>query len=127
MNYKSFFLGIFVGVVLTILAAIVISASSDNSESVDPIQYLEKPLTYENKVETSFKVFQVLGNAALANEVSDKRLDMYLGNTVLILGENFYNDQVLTIKTPMRIGSYEYTTQSGRPMTVPVIDGSSIE
>lgn len=127
MNYKSFFLGILVGVVLTILGAIVIGASSVDSEAVDPIQYLEKPLNYENKAETSFKVFQVLGNAALANEVSDKRLGMYLGNTVLILGENFYNDQVLFIKSPMRIGSYEYTTNSGRPMTVPVIDGSSIE
>lgn len=127
MNYKSFFLGILVGVVLSILGAIVIDSSSDASEEVDPIHYLEKPMNYENKEETSFKVFQASGNVALANEVSDERLNMYLGKTVLIIGEDFYNDQVITIKTPMRIGSYEYTTQSGRPMTVPVIDGSSIE
>lgn len=40
---------------------------------------------------TSFKVLQVLGNAALANEESDRIGSdvMYLGNTVLILGENF--------------------------------------
>ena len=53
-------------------------------------------VSYENKTETSFKVFQVLGNAALATEASDKigKDVMYLGNTAVILGENFYSDQI---------------------------------
>ncbi len=48
---------------------------------------------------------------------------MYLGNTVVILGENFYSDQVITINKPQRVGTYSYTNKGGMPMTVPVIDG----
>jgi hypothetical protein len=42
-------------------------------------------------------VLQVLGNAALATEASDKIGGdvMYYGNTVLILGENYYSDQIV--------------------------------
>ena len=48
---------------------------------------------------------------------------MYLGKTVLIFGDNFYRDQIITIKNPQRIGTYSYTTNSGIPRTVPVVDG----
>ena len=86
-------------------------------------------MSYENKQETSFKVIQVLGNAALASEVSDRigGDEMYLGNTVVILGENFYSNQVVTIKNPQRIGTYSYTNNAGIPMTVPVLDGNISE
>ena len=50
---------------------------------------------------------------------------MYLGNTVVILGENFYSDQVITINNPQRVGTYSYTNNGGIPMTVPVIDGDN--
>ena len=82
-------------------------------------------MSYENKKETSFKVLQVLGNAALATEASDKIGGdvMYYGNTVLILGENYYSDQIVTVKNPQRVGTYSYTTNGGMPKTVPVIDG----
>ena len=83
-------------------------------------------MSYENKKETSFKVLQVLSsNAALAKEASDKIGNdvMYLGNTVLILGANYYSDQIVTVKNPQRVGTYSYTTNGGMPMTVPVIDG----
>ena len=43
--------------------------------------------------------------------------------TVLILGNNYYCDQIVTIKNPQRVGTYSYTNKGGRPMTVPVIDG----
>ena len=45
------------------------------------------------------------------------------GNTVVILGENFYSDQIVTIKNPQRVGTYSYTTKRGMPITVPVING----
>lgn len=74
MNKKSFFLGLVSGIVLTFAALFVIGLVNQNSEANDPVQYLEKPVSYENKKETSFKVFQVLGNAALASEISTKSI-----------------------------------------------------
>lgn len=118
-------MGVVTGIVLTFVGLFVIGLVNQNSEENDPVQYLEKPVSYENKQETSFKVLQVLGNAALANEESDKigKDVMYLGNTVLLLGENFYSDQIVTVKNPQRVGTYNYTTNRGMPKTVPVIDG----
>lgn len=129
MNKKSFFIGVVTGIILTFAAIFVIGLVYQNSKDNVPVQYLEKPLSYENKQETSFKVIQVLGNAALASEVSDRigGDDMYLGNTVVILGENFYSNQVVTIKNPQRVGTYSYTNNAGIPMTVPVLDGNISE
>ena len=125
MSKKSFFLGVVTGVVLTFVVLIVIGLVNEKSDANFPAQYLEKPVSYENKKETSFKVLQVLGNAALATEASDKIGSdvMYFGNTVLVLGENFYSDQIVTVKNPQRVGTYSYTTYGGMPKTVPVIDG----
>ena len=123
MNKKSFFLGVVTGIVLTFAVLFVIGFANQNSAENDPIRYLEKPVSYENKSETSFKVFQVLGSAALASEISNKEYKFYTGNTVVILGENYYSDQVVTVKDPMRVGTYSYTNKGGMPMTVPVIDG----
>ena len=125
MNKKSFFLGVLTGIVLTFAVLFVIALVNRNSVANDPIQYLEQPESYENKSVTSFKVFQVLGNAALANEISNKEYKWYHGNTVMILGEDFYSDQVVTIKSPQRVGTYSYTNNGGMPMTVPVIEGNS--
>ena len=123
MNRKSFFWGVVTGIVLTIVGLFVFAFC--RSSSTDPIKYLEHPVSYENKTETSFEVLQVLGNAALATEASEKIGDevMYYGNTVVILGKNFYSDQVVTVKNPMRVGTYSYTNKGGMPRTVPVIDG----
>ena len=125
MNKKSFFLGFVTGVVMTIAILFVIGLVYQNSADNALVQYLEKPVSYENKKETSFKVLQVFGNSALATEASDKIGDdvMYLGNTVLILGENYYSNQIVTIKNPQRVGTYSYTANGGMPMTVPVING----
>lgn len=129
MDKKSFFLGVVTGIVLTFAVLFVIGLVNQNSEDNDQIQYLEHPVSYENKAETSFKVLQVIGNAALAFEES-KRIDeyvMYHGNTVVILGKNFYSDQIVTIKNPQRVGTYSYTNKGGRSMTVPVLDGEISE
>lgn len=123
MNKKSFFLGVLTGVILTFIVMFIIALSNNSYDASNDIQYLEKPVSYEDKTETSFKVFQVLGNAALASEVTDKEYKLYNGNTVVILGENFYSDQVVTVKNPRRVGTYSYTNNDGMPMTVPVIDG----
>lgn len=123
MNKKSFFLGVLTGAVLTFAGLFVIGLVNQNSEDKDPVHYLEQPVSYENKKETSFQIFQVLGNAALASEVSNKEYKWYNGNTVYLRGENFYTDQIVTVKNPQRVGTYNYTNKGGMPMTVPVIDG----
>lgn len=125
MNMKSFLLGGLAGAVLTLVVLFAIGLANQSSPENDSVQYLEKPLSYENKEEASFKIFQVLGKAALALEASDKIGDdvLYHGNTVVLLGENFYNDQKVTVRNPLRVGTYTYTTNGGRSMTVPVIDG----
>ena len=123
MDKKSFLWGILAGIVLTIVTLLVIGYAIYSNEEDDPIEYLEKPVSYENKSETSFKVIQVLGNAALANEISDKKYNWYYGNTVLILGDNYYTDQIVKVKNPQRVGTYSYTSKGDRPMTVPVING----
>ena len=141
MKTKYFFLGFGAGVVLTFIALFIIGSIRNNSETPaqegtateteevadDPIDYLDQPVSYEGKKQTSFKVFQVLGPAALANEISNAEYDWYHGNTVLILGEHYYTDQVIKVKEPMRIGTYSYTTKNDMPLTVPVIDGTIIE
>ena len=124
MNKTSFFIGMLSGIVLTIVALFVIGFVRQKNNEDDAIQRLEKPVSYENKKITSFKVFQVLEeNAALAKEISDKDLDMYLGNTVVLIGKDFYSDQVVTMKNPQRTGTYSYMNNSGMPMTVPIIEG----
>ena len=123
MNKKSFFLGILTGIILTLAILFVIGLVKKNSADDDSVQLLEKPVSYENKKETSFKVFQVLGDAALASEISNKEYKWYHGNTVVILGENYYSDQVVKMKNPQRVGTYSYTNKGGIPMTVPVLEG----
>ena len=124
MNKTFFFIGMLSGIVLTIVALFVIGFVRQKNNEDDAIQRLEKPVSYENKKKTSFKVFQVIGeDAALAKEISDKELDMYLGNTVVLIGKDFYSDQVVTMKNPQRTGTYSYMNNSGMPMTVPIIEG----
>ena len=123
MNKKSFFLGILTGIVLTIVVLFAIAKFSSGVS----IQYLEQPVSYENKTESTFEVFQVFGSSALATESSDYDKERFNGNTVMILGEDFYTDQVVTIKNLQRVGTYRYTNNLGRPMTVPVIEGSISE
>lgn len=124
MNKKSFFLGLLTGVVLTFIVLIVIGyVAMHDVKEIDKIDYLETTVSYENKSETSFKVFQVFGEAALASEISNREFDLYNGNTVMILGTDFYSDQIVTVYNPKRVGTYSYTNNGGMPMTVPVIDG----
>ena len=124
MSKKSFFLGVVTGVVLTFVVLIVIGLVIQKSDANFPVQYLEKPVSYENKKETSFRVFQVLGNAALATEISaDGVIRLFTGNTVVLLGKDYYNNEVITVKNPQRIGTYRKKKKNDTQMTVPVIEG----
>lgn len=120
MKKLSFFLGIFTGILVTFLGLLGLSGNFQNSSEV---KYFEKPKSFENKKETSFQVFQVLKGSALAREASDKFGDnvSYYGTTVLILGENFYSDQIVIVNSPQIVGTYRYTNNAGIPMTVPVV------
>lgn len=133
MSKKSFFIGFASGIVLTLVALFVIGVIIQNYETNVPVQRLDNPVCYENKTETSFKVFQVFSNGALAKEISDEKeisgeeMKWYLGNTVVVLGKNYYDDQILTVKNPQRVGTYGYINKDGMSMTVPVIDGEISE
>lgn len=48
MNKKSFFMGVVTGIVLTFVGLFVYGLLKQNSVSNDAIQYLEKPVSYEN-------------------------------------------------------------------------------
>lgn len=133
MSKKSFFIGFASGIVLTLVALFVIGVIIQNYETNVPVQRLDNPVCYENKTETSFKVFQVFSNGALAKEISDEKeisgeeMKWYLGNTVVVFGKNYYDDQILTVKNPQRVGTYSYINKDGMSMTVPVIDGEISE
>ena len=116
-NILIFVAGIITGVVITFAVAYIISKGTTQQE----IKYLEQEINYEGKKSTSFKVFQVLDNCALANEKSE--FD-YFGKTVLLKGNNtaFYSDQEIRVKNPIQVGIYSYKNQRGMEMTVPVID-----
>ena len=133
MSKKSFFIGFASGIVLTLVALFVIGVIIQNYETNVPVQRLDNPVCYENKTETSFKVFQVFSNGALAKEISDEKeisgeeMKWYLVNTVVVLGKNYYDDQILTVKNPQRVGTYSYINKDGMSMTMPVIDGEISE
>ena len=62
-------------------------------------------------------------DAALASEISNKEYKWYHGKTVVLVGDDFYSDQEITVKNPQRVGTYTYTSKGGMPMTVPIIKG----
>ena len=124
MNLKSFIIGMLSGIALTIVGFFFLAFIGLQLSKDDDIQLLEHPVSYENKKTTSFKVFQVIEkNKALANEISNKEYKWFNGNTVVLVGDDFYSDQVITVKNPQRVGTYSYTSKADMPMTVPVIKG----
>ena len=127
MEKVYFFVGALIGGVIGIIAFELISTQnskdSDTVQDCDPIVYLEKAESYEDKGETSFKVFKVLSDAALMREVSDKENKRYFGKIVLIYGKYFYNDQVVTVKNPQIVGTYSYISKGDEKITVAIIEG----
>ena len=58
-------------IALGFVALFVIVLVNKNADDSNAIQYFEKPMSYENEQESSFKVIQVLGMVALASEISN--------------------------------------------------------
>ena len=128
-NILIFVAGIITGVVLTFAVAYAISNGNTPEETYtteQEIKYLENEINYEGKKSTTFQVFQVLDNCALAKEFSQQigKHTLYTGKTVLLKGDNtaFYSDQEIKVKNPIQVGIYSYKNQGGIQMTVPVID-----
>ena len=124
-NILIFIAGIITGIVITFAVAYTISKGNtpeDTYSTEKAIKYLENEISYEGKKSTSFEVFQVLDNCALASECSG--YGNYFGKTVLLKGNNtvFYSNQEIKVKNPIQVGIYSYKNQGGMEMTVPVID-----
>lgn len=117
MEIGTFFLGVIVGMLVII---IIDGLENRKSKDNDCVRYFEKSVSYENKKETSFEVYDVLGNAAIATEISLNygKHKNYNGKFVLIRGEDFYDGQIINVKNPKRVGIYRYMSN-----TVPIIEG----
>lgn len=105
--------------ILKALFALVFIATSLVAKA--QIRYLETPVLYEDKHSTSFKVFQTLDGKALASEISNKQYGWYNGNTVLLLGDMFYDGQIVKMRAPMQVGVYRYESKGNGMKTVPVV------
>lgn len=116
-----FVCGVVTGVILTFVAAYLISNS--NKAGVN-IKYYDASISYEDKSNTKFKVLQVLENCALANEEKYPGDNGFFGKTVLLKSDklSFYSDQVVEVDNPKQVGTYSYTSNLGMDLTVPVID-----
>ena len=117
MEIGTFFLGAIFGMlVIIIIDGWEYRKSRDN----DRVRYFEESVSYEDKKETSFEVYDVLDNAAIATEISLNygKQKNYNGKFVLIRGEDFYDGQIINVRNPRRVGTYRYMSN-----TVPIIEG----
>ena len=107
---------IFGMLVILIIDGLEYRKSKDN----DRVRYFDESVSYEDKKETSFEVYDVLGNAAIATEISLNygKHKNYNGKFVLIHGEDFYDGQIINVRNPRRVGTYRYMSN-----TVPIIEG----
>ncbi len=108
------------------LTIVFLSISSVLYSQIKNIRYLESPSIYEGKNLTSFKVIRVFDQCALARESEDTYSKSFYGKTVLILGDLFYDEQIVTMVDPMMVGIYKYETNFGSSKTVPVIKATSV-
>lgn len=115
MEIGTFFLGAILGMVIILFVDWL-----ENRKSKDYVRYLEESVSYENKEEASFEVYDVLNDGALATEISLNygKHKNYNGKFVLIRGEDFYDGQIINVKNPKRVGTYRYMLN-----TVPIIEG----
>lgn len=122
MEIEIFFLGVIIGMLVII---IIDGLENRKSKDNDCVRYFEESVSYEDKEETSFEVFQVLSDAALATEIFWERgkRRKYFGKSVLIRGKDFYDGQIINVRNPKRVGTYRYTDITDVEMTVPIIEG----
>ena len=117
MEMETFFFGVIVGMLVII---IIDGLENRKSRDNDRVRYFEESVSYEGKKETSLEVYDVLGNAAIATEISLNygKHKNYNGKFVLIRGEDFYDGQIINVRNPRRVGAYRYMSN-----TVPIIEG----
>ena len=120
MEIGTFFLGVIIGMVVII---IIDGLENRKSKDNEYVRYFEESVSYEDKKDTSFEVYDVLGNAAIATEISLNygKHTNYNGKFVLIRGEDFYNEQIINVKNPQIVGTYRYMSN-----TVPIIEGELV-
>ena len=121
-KWLVFLLGIVTGCILTIVALLVISKGHSGVNQIT-VSEQQTEFTLAKK----FKVFQVLGDGALADCGNDEdSISWFTGPVVYILmddGNFFYDDQVIEVpddKKVIQIGTYRYHTQMGEKV-VPVL------
>lgn len=126
-----YLLGILTGIVVTVIALVIIGASINAGS--DPAAKRANGMTFfENPGEiideTSFKVFQALGDGtALAEGKGDAHSSIYLGINALLYNEEgapYYDEQVVTAprgKCFRQVGIYRYSAKNGMDKTVPII------
>lgn len=128
IHKKSFFLGVFIGISIVCIGIVTLAIILKSREPAPMIsQYellhnFEKPKSYEKKVVSSFKIFEVRAEYSLAREVSDNNPNTYNGKLVSIIGRKFYNDQIVTVKNPLWVGTLPEEDNS-KLKIIPVIEG----
>ncbi|MDE5596185.1 MAG: hypothetical protein K2I89_11540 [Muribaculaceae bacterium] len=118
-----FILGILIGIILTILFAIIWSSYHKDDED---IAYFDSPKEFT--VSDEFEIFQVLEYGALAqSRKTEYKSNIYGDPIVLILPKeqnNFYDNEIIA-KAPnskiMQIGTFKYSSKMGERV-VPVIE-----
>ena len=126
---SSFFVGVIVGIIFTLIFATLLANSSESSESENSITGLSFFDSLGQVMDVQeYKIIQVIDDEyALATALSDKKYNLYTGIVVLLVsnGESgFYDDKI--IKAPKgkvfrQVGTYRYENRIEMLKTVPAI------
>lgn len=125
---KSFFLGVFIGISIVCIGIVTLAIILKSREPAPMISQYEllhtfkNPKSYEKKVVSSFKIYEVRAEYSLAKEVSDNNPNTYNGKLVSIIGREFYNDQIVTVKNPLWVGTLP-EEDNYKLKIIPVIEG----
>ena len=128
--------GVFTGIVITILFAVLYTSKQSDSTTMLPNDKTEQAEDNGIKIfdevgdvidEPSVKVFQVIANDAALVNGYNKEIDDYMGTVYLLVnkdGQYFYDDQIVKAsegKVFRQLGVYRYPTKDNFMKTVPVI------
>ena len=125
-KWLVFILGVFTGIVLTILFAVILSSGVKmNEKNNSGVTWFDKPGdVLEVK---SFKVFQVLGDNSALVHGKENNYNYYGGAVYLLTndeGKYYYDDEIVDVpkgKIVRQFGIYQYQTRSEFGKTVPII------
>ena len=126
-----YLLGVLTGIVITVIVLAIIGVAMNAKN--DPSTRMTNGMSFFDAPgdvidETSFKVFQALGDgAALVEGKGDGFSTVYLGIKALLYNEEgtpYYDEQIITApigKCFRQVGIYRYPTKSGMDKTVPIV------